>query len=148
VVGIAAQGEAVMIPATTPTRRQLALLLGIPHPGEVAMHHDIIAMYRALLARGFLPEQILSVGGPLDRQLLLQVVTAVGQRIATWPYGEILLYVTSHGFYTGDSPADARVGIELLPATDGVPAAGLYWDEIWIALDAPPGVEVLLLPDH
>lgn len=45
----------------------LALLIAAPHNGEAGMHHDVAAMYDAVIARGLTPEDILVLEGRLNR---------------------------------------------------------------------------------
>ncbi|MCB9155958.1 MAG: hypothetical protein H6645_02435 [Caldilineaceae bacterium] len=112
------------------------------------MHNDVAAMYRALQQRGLASDQILCLEGQLDRRLLLSFLAAIGQRMAGWTEGAVLLYITGHGFFTGDNATEARVGIELQPAAQYRPEVHIYWDELFAALAIPPGVQMLLLPDH
>ena len=127
---------------------ELAILVGAPHKDQTAMHNDVAAMYRALQQRGLASDQILCLEGKLDRRLLRGFLATIGQRIAGWTEGTVLLYITGHGFFTGDNAAEARVGIELQPADQYRPEVHIYWDELFAALAIPPGVQMLLLPDH
>jgi len=127
---------------------QLAVLIGAPHQNEVAMHNDLAAMYAALRRRALLAAEILCLEGPLDTHLLRTFLAAISQRIATWPQGALFLYVTGHGFFTGEQVAEARVGIELQPAAQLSSDYHLFWDEILETLAVPPHVKLMLLPDH
>ena len=127
---------------------QLSVLIGAPHLGETAMHHDLVAMYEALGRRGLAPEEILSLEGALDRRLLLGFMEAIHHRIAGWKQGSLFLYVSGHGFLTGENAEEARVGVELGPTKQVEDEFHVFWDELFEALALPPGVSMTLLPDH
>src|SRR5512143_3915268 len=88
-----------------------ALLIAAPHEAEVSMHYDLAAMYAALQARGLAPEEILLLEGSLDRRILLHFLEGFRHKIAQWREGELFLYLSGHGFFTGETVAEARVGI-------------------------------------
>ena len=127
---------------------QLAILIGAPHQDQVAMHHDLVAMYDALRRRGLSAEEILCLEGKLDHQLLRDFLAGIGRRIATWQQGVLFLYVTGHGFFTSEQAEEARVGIELQPAEQLSSEYHIFWDEMLSALAVPAAVKLLLLPDH
>jgi hypothetical protein len=127
---------------------QLAILIGAPHQNQSSMHYDLAAMYNALRQREMLTEDILWLEGKLDRHLLLGFFAAIGRRIAAWHQGTLLLYVTGHGFFTGECVEEARVGIELQPSEQLSSEYHIFWDELLQALALPAGVKLILLPDH
>jgi len=127
---------------------RLALLIGAPFAGDVAMHNDVVAMYEVLRKRGLAPEEILSLDGKLDRRLLLGLLRAVRQRMASWLGGELFLYVSGHGFFTAATTAQARVGVWLQKATGGSRRQRVYWGELFETLSVPASVTFTLLPDH
>jgi hypothetical protein len=112
------------------------------------MHHDLAAMHQALKLRGVTFEQILCLEGTLDRHLLLRFLEAVHRRIEGWTEGTLFLYVTGHGFFTGESVEDARVGVELRSTEQVEDVYHVFWDELFGALSVHEGVSVALLPDH
>jgi hypothetical protein len=125
-----------------------ALLIGAPQEGDVGVHNDLAAMYDALKTRGLAPEEILSLEGNLDRQILMPLLEGVSHRIVRWNNGELFLYLSGHGFFTGDTIEDARVGILLQKATLGSSVQNVYWDEVLSALSIPESVTVTMLIDH
>ena len=127
---------------------QLALLIGAPHDGDLSMHNDLVAMYDALRMRGLAPEEVLTLEGKLDRQILMGYLKGVGRRIAQWAKGELFLYFSGHGFFTGDAVEEARVGVQLQSAAQGDSEYCVYWDEIFFTLSVPEGVIFTILPDH
>ena len=126
----------------------LAVLIGAPHLDQTSMHYDMAAMYTALQRRGVTAEEILCLEGRLDRRRFLDFLSAVHQRIATWPSGALFFYISGHGFFTGEQVEEARVGVELQPTTLPASEARVYWDEILQILAPPAGVMLTLLPDH
>ena len=127
---------------------RLAVLIGAPHKGEVSMHNDLEAMHDALLSRGLAPDEILSLEGKLDRQLLMTFLEGTGQRIAQWSKGEFFLYLSGHGFFTGDTAKEARVGIQLERADLGSSVHHVFWEEVFSALLIPEAVTFSMLVDH
>ena len=125
-----------------------ALLIGTPNEGDVSMHNDLAAMYDALKARGLASEEILSIEGNLDRQILMPFLEGVSHRIAKWREGQLFLYLSGHGFFSGDIVEDARVGIQLQNATAGLSVQNVYWDEVFSTLSIPEVVTVTMLIDH
>jgi hypothetical protein len=127
---------------------QLAVLIGAPHPIETSMHHDMVAMHQTLRKRGLAASQILCLEGGLDRPLLLGFLQAVHHRIGEWTEGALFLYVTGHGFFTGESEQAASVGVLLRPADEADDVSHVFWAELFQALSVPRGVTLTVLPDH
>mgnify|MGYP001821735476 FL=1 len=125
-----------------------ALLIGTPNQGDVSMHNDLAAMYDALKTRGLASEEILSIEGNLDRHILMPFLEGVNHRIAQWREGQLFLYLSGHGFFTGDTVEEARVGIQLQKATAGSSVQNVYWDEVFSTLSIPEVVTVTMLIDH
>jgi len=125
-----------------------ALLIGTPNEGDVSMHNDLATMYDALKTRGLAPEEILSIEGNLDRHILMHFLEGVNHRIAQWREGQLFLYLSGHGFFTGDTVEEARVGIQLQKATAGSSVQNVYWDEVFSTLSIPEVVTVTMLIDH
>jgi hypothetical protein len=129
---------------------RLAVLLGGPLRGEIMMHEDLAAMHEALRARGLQPHEILSLEGPLDRELVLAFLSAVRDRIADWTEGHVFFHYSGHGAY---APLDAVAVGEVEPALlfsdreKEAPARWVFWHELLTALSLPPGVRLTLLPD-
>jgi hypothetical protein len=94
------------------------------------------------------PDEILSLEGKLDRQQLLTFIEGASQRIAQWTKGEFFLYLSGHGFFTGDTAEDARVGIQLERADLGSSVQHMYWEEVFSALSIPEPVTFTMLIDH
>lgn len=114
------------------------------------MHDDLVAIYSALRGRGLGPEEILSLDGELSRHLILRFLQAAGERIASWPDGQVLLHYSGHGAFwpwDADGPSQARPA--LLPENDSEqsPASWVFWDEVFAILRPPAGVQLTLLPD-
>ncbi len=129
-------------------RPRLAVLIGAPHKGDASMHNDLIAMYDALQTRGLGSEEILSLEGNLDRQMLMSFLKEVGHRMALWRVGELFLYFSGHGFFVGDTVENARVGVKLQDAHQEMAEYHVYWDEMLCALAIPAAVTCTMLPDH
>ena len=72
----------------------LALLIGAPHVGDVAMHNDVVAMYDALRLRGVPPELILSLEGSLNRRVLVEIVASVREEVGHWQDVEVLIAIS------------------------------------------------------
>ncbi|MCG8348719.1 MAG: hypothetical protein MI924_13195 [Chloroflexales bacterium] len=125
-----------------------ALLIGAPHQGNISMHNDVTAMHAALQARGLGPEEILSLEGMLDRRILITFLEGVGRRMAQWRAGELFLYFGGHGFFTGETVDEARVGVQLQDAAAGANGQHVYWEEIFVALSIPTAVTFTMLIDH
>lgn len=133
---------------STEISARLAVLIGSPHRDQASMHHDLAAMFQALKRRGLASEEILCLEGALDRPLLLDFLRAIHHRIADWQRGELYLYITGHGFFSGKSAQDARVGVLLQPGEQVGDGFHAYWEQLFQALSVPPGVTVTMLADH
>ena len=72
----------------------------------------------------------------------------VRHRIAQWREGQLFLYLSGHGFFSGDTVKEARVGIQLQKATAGSSVHNVYWEEVFCALAVPEVVMVTMLIDH
>lgn len=127
---------------------KLAVLIGArQNPDEDAMHNDVVAMTKALRDRGFASSEILTLDGSVDRSCVLSLIDNVSNRISKWTAGEVLLFYSGHGTFSGDSAKTARPGL-LLNAKARPPAAGiLYWHELFDHLHMPRSVNLILLPD-
>ena len=128
--------------------QRFALLVSAPLPGDVAMQADCAAIRQALDARGFDPDEIETVDSPASRSVLLDLLGAVGRRVATWTTGDLFVYVSGHGHPTSWEPSEARVATLLAPDDPPTDAVVVPWDDAFAALGAPPNVRVTLLPDH
>ena len=128
----------------------LAVLLGGPWRGENAMHGDLLAMHEALRERGLRPDEILSLEGRLDRELVLAFLASVHGRLEGRSEGEVFLYYSGHGAY---APLDATDAAGADPALifrredAESPDRWVLWREVFAALAGPPGVRLLVLPD-
>jgi hypothetical protein len=60
----------------------------------------------------------------------------------------LFLYLSGHGFFTGDSVEEARVGILLQKTTPGSTMQHVYWEEVFSALSIPETVTLTMLIDH
>jgi len=129
-------------------RPRLALLIGAPHEDDMGMHNDLVAMYDALQTRGLAPEEILSLEGSLDSQLLIALLEEVSCRIANWINGELFFYLSGHGFFKGDCAEEARVGIQLQKSIPGPSMQNVYWEEVFPILAVPETVSFTMLVDH
>lgn len=124
----------------------LALLLA-PVAGEAAMYNDLVAMTHALQQRGLPADQILALHGDVDRLQVLAFLQAAHRQMAGWNSGSLFVHVTGHGFFQGETAAQARPGLELRNTGDFTDTYHLFWDEFFAALDLPNGVQLTLLPD-
>jgi hypothetical protein len=125
----------------------LAVLIAAPHSGESAMYHDMTAMARALRGRGYAADQILCLHGRLDRQLVVACLQAASRRVAEWHRGSVLLHVSGHGFFAGETVKEARPGLLFDNTDDVTDEHHLFWDDLLAALTLPAGVRLTLLPD-
>jgi hypothetical protein len=133
-----------------PAAGRLAVLLAAPAPGrgETAMHNDLQAIYGVLLRRGFLPEEILSLEGSLNRTVLMPVLKEAARRIATWRRGDVFLFYSGHGSCTPNTTAfEARPGLLLASDLPDPKDGNVLWDDVFAALHVPGNVRVILLPD-
>jgi hypothetical protein len=121
--------------------RRLAVLIAAPHDGEVAMQNDQSAVYKALGARGFKPQEVLALGGPVSRKLLMALLSEAADRIAKWSDGTVFLAYSGHGTYTGTTVRDAKAAL-LLPSRESV-----LWGDVFQALRLPKGVHLAVLAD-
>jgi hypothetical protein len=127
--------------------QRLALLIVAPWEGEVAMHHDLIAMYNALRVRGFSDKEILSLEGQLNRRSLMSFLQKARGRMATWRQGELFFYFGGHGTFTGTNASESRPGLWLRHDLKQSAKYTVFWDEVFAALNVPANVKVTLLPD-
>jgi hypothetical protein len=124
--------------------RRLALLIAVPDAGEwrEAAANDQAAVYRILRRRGYRPDEILKLCGPVRRDGLLAFLRGAGRRLAGWPDGEVFIHYTGSGHYApAEEGRPAEVGLHL--ARRDV----VLWEEFFGALRVPRGVRVTLLPD-
>ena len=126
----------------TKEAHRLALLVAAPWKGETAMQNDLVAIRKALRLRGFSSEEIHELEGRVDRESLMSFLTDASRRVSGWRSGEILLYYSGHGGWTGTPPSNARAGLWLDSAKDPI-----LWDELFAKLRPPAGVKLILLPD-
>lgn len=126
----------------------IAILIGAPHGDQISIHNDVSAMYGALRRRAITAEDILCLEGKLDRRIVLGFLDALHGRIRTWQEGAIFFHISGHGFFTGESVEEARVGLELQPAEALSSEYHVFWDEMLQTLAPPDGVSLTLLPDH
>jgi hypothetical protein len=131
---------------TTETYR-LALLIAAPWKGETAMHHDIVAMTETLRSRGFSSEEILALEDSLNRQKLMSFLQNAHQRVAAWSSGEVFLYISGHGGFTGTTVASARPAVMLANTLSDDTEHWVFWDEVFAALVVPDHIQFILLPD-
>jgi hypothetical protein len=112
------------------------------------MHNDVKEMYDVLRRSSYAANEIITLEGQPDRELVLDLFLAARRRIASWQSGSLFLYVSGHGCYTGETAEVAHVAVALAATDDGSCGPAVPWEELWSALDAPPSVTVTLLPDH
>jgi hypothetical protein len=135
-----------MTPAGSAPPHRLALLIGSPWRGEETVIQNDIASFRvALTKRGFKPSQLKELSGKLTRPQVLSAVSAVSTTTAAWGSGEVFLYYTGHGSFSGETVQTARPALALGPDSD--PNSLVYWDEVFSAMRLPRGVQLILLPD-
>ncbi|MCB9132525.1 MAG: caspase family protein [Anaerolineales bacterium] len=129
---------------------RLALLIAAAHPGDTAMHHDLVAMDEVLRRRGYREDELLRLDGAQTREGLQAFLGRARDRIAGWTEGQIFLHYSGHGaFWPWDAAAaaDARPAWQPEPDTLMLPERWVFWDEVFAALAAPPGVDLVVLPD-
>jgi hypothetical protein len=143
-----ADKEDSMSGSTSLLEARLAVLVGAPHMGDVSMHNDIAFMYDALRQRGLAPQEIICLEGQLDRSLLLGLFAALSRRTAHWTRGQVLLYVSGHGYFDDGSGSRVRVGMELQETDDLSDEYHVLWDELFRTLALPAPVQLILLPDQ
>ena len=122
-------------------RPKLAVLVSAAWSADTSMHNDLVAMHQALQKRGFQPDEIFSLEGKLNRNLVLNFLSEIAKTTKTWREGEIFLFYTGHGSLEGDTPKDARVGLMLSPKEK------VWWNEVFAALPLAPKVKLILLSD-
>jgi hypothetical protein len=127
--------------------QRLALLIVAPWQGEVAMHSDLIAIYKALRLRGFSDKEILSLEGQLSRRSLMSFLQKARGRMATWRQGELFFYFGGHGAFTGTNASESRPGLWLRHDLQQSVKYTVFWDEVFATLNVPANVKVTLLPD-
>ena len=120
-------------------QHQLAVLIAASPVGEPAMANDQAAIEKALLQRGVQSEEILKLGGALNRTQLLTFLREVAQRAAQWQDGSVFLAYSGHGDIQGTTVK--KPGVKL-PSGETV-----LWEEIFEALRLPQDVHLILLPD-
>jgi hypothetical protein len=111
------------------------------------MHNDVVAMYGALLARGFFAKDILLLEGTLNRKLLMSLIGEANKRVATWKSGEMFIHYSGNGTFTGRTTSEARVGLQLASDQPNIKSHRVFWDEVFAALRLPANVKLILLPD-
>jgi hypothetical protein len=128
--------------------RRLAILVASAWKDDTSAHADVTATYQVLRRRGFAPEELMVLSGPLTRSALLAFLHDVRRRLASWDAGEVWLSYSGHGFYEGKTAADARPGLLLTgePLPPG-PEQQIFWDEVFAALQVPAAVPLTVLPD-
>ncbi len=126
---------------------RLALLIAAPHNSEAGMHNDVMAMYDALLARGFFSKDILLLEGRLNRKLLMSLIGEVNKRAATWKNGAVFMHYSGNGAFIGSTASEARVGVQLASDKPDHKSNRVFWDEVFTALRLPTNIGLILLPD-
>jgi hypothetical protein len=113
-VGVVLMVAIGTVPCGAGSPHRLALLIGSPWSGEETVIRNDIASFRTALAqRGFEPSEIKVASGRLTRAQVLDAVRAVSATTASWDGGEVFLYYTGHGWYSGDSAKIARPALAL-----------------------------------
>jgi hypothetical protein len=126
---------------------KLALLITVSYPGEYseAAWNDLTIMYQAVRARGFAPEQILTLSGSLKREQVLAFLRDAHSRVAPWSDGVVFLYYSGSGYFPEKAPvAKIQTGWELGDAGLG---QHVLWNEVFETLGVPKGVSLQLLAD-
>ena len=72
------------------------------------MLRDKTAMIEALLARDLPANRILPLHGRLDRPLVTAFLQTAGLGVARRNDGSVFVHFNSHGFFDGDTAAEAR----------------------------------------
>jgi hypothetical protein len=112
-----------------------------------AMSNDLVAMREALLRRGFRADEVMSLEGRLDRNILMTFLQQAKRRIAADRSTEVFFYYGGHGGLTGNTVAEARPGLFLTNDAQDAHQQQVFWDEVFAALDLPAHVRMILLPD-
>jgi hypothetical protein len=144
--GVYAEPSGAVAGRKQPAR--LAVLLGASHGNERAMHNDIQAIAPVLRSRGFCDDDILELNkADPERKVVLEFLCRAAQRVSSWRDGEVILYVTGHGSFTGETVEEARLAVLLSGGPTPVAEAAIFWDEIFATLELPAGVTLTLLAD-
>jgi hypothetical protein len=126
----------------------LTLLIAAPWSSETAMKNDVEALIPVLRHRGLQePQMMILDQGALEREAVLRWLRQAHGRTQSWKAGSVFLYVSGHGHFTGTTPEDARLALQLKAAARPSPETAVFWDEIFAALDLPSGVTLTLLLD-
>jgi len=135
-------------PSESAPPHRLAVLIASAWKGDTSVHADVMATYQVLRRRGFAPEEIMALSGPLTRSAVLAFLQDIHRRMAAWDAGEVWLSYSGHGFYEGKAAADARPGLLLTgePLPPG-PEQQVLWDEVFAVLRVPAAVQLTVLPD-
>ena len=120
---------------------RLAVLIAAPHSAnEAGIYNDFEAMKEVLLRTGFSKDTIVSVmleNGNKQEQLMT-VLSDVRKKVSSWSCGQLFLYYTGHGTFDYKTGAPGLA----LGARETV-----YWNEVFSALNAPRGLNLIVLPD-
>ncbi len=130
-----------------PEIRWLNLLIAAPWEKDTAMLNDLAAMDKTLRLRGIPDEQILSIQGTLNRELLFSFLNKARQRIAELNSNNIFLYYSGHGFFSGTNTSNARPGLWLAHDTQNETDGMVSWDEVFSVLDLDIISNLVLLPE-
>jgi hypothetical protein len=125
---------------------RLALLFSAPWKGETWLGNGVSRVSEALRARSFGPADTIASAEPLDRGRLLRRLDEVKRRIANWRQGDLFLHYDGHGMYERGAGPVPEAGLQLTGDRDD-PSSRVLWREVWEALQPPPGVRVVALPD-
>jgi hypothetical protein len=118
---------------------------GAVREDSAAVYNDVAATRNALTKRGFSSDEILTLQGALSRRTFMSFLASAGQRTAHWQEDQVFFYLVGHGDFSGTIAAEARVGVQV--AYDTRQPSLVFWDEALNALQLPPRVNLLLLPD-
>jgi hypothetical protein len=111
-----------------------ALLIAGSQLNESAMHEDQVAVYRTLRQRGFAPQEIACLDGPISRTSLFEFVREMSRPLAGRPC-EVFLHYSGCGTHRDRKPA-LDVGGDMV-----------LWDEVFTALKLAPEARLTLLAD-
>src|SRR5262245_27568686 len=78
-------------PSESAPPHRLAVLIASAWKDDTSVHADVMATYQVLRRRGFAPEEIMVLSGPLTRSALLAFLQDVHRRLASWDAGEVWL---------------------------------------------------------
>ncbi|MCB0205677.1 MAG: hypothetical protein KDI55_08835 [Anaerolineae bacterium] len=130
--------------------QRLALLVAASHPGDTAMHADLVAMAAALRVKGYRDDEIRTIDGLLTREQLLAFLDEGRQQIAGWASGQVFLHHCGHGAFwpwDAETPEDAQPAWQPEPDSLLAPERWLFWDQVFATLAVPAGVDLVVLPD-